>query len=273
MNRSDYYYKLIEKYEPLSVDEEVELAKKAKEGDMQAREKLVLHNLKFVVTIAKQYMGSGLPLEDLIAEGNTGLLKAIDKFDVTRGFRFISYAVWWIRQAILQAISENFNIRIPANKLGNYSKYKNEYERLAQLNDGNVDIDEITKNLDLTTAEIREISEIEKGNTLSLDAPLGDSDLTLLDTLPSYDENPEKKIMRESFREELEALLNTLEAREKMVIKLYFGLDISRPLTLDEIAAMFKLTRERIRQLRERGLRKLRIRARKVKLREYLSYY
>ena len=268
----DKYLQEIGKYELISVDEEVELARRIKQGDKEAIEKLTRANLRFVVSVAKQYQNQGLSLSDLINEGNLGLIKAAEKFDETRGFKFISYAVWWIRQSIMQAINEQSRIvRLPLNQVSNITKYKKVIADFEQKFHRKPTDEELAEILDLTNEKIKN-TLISTGHQVSFDAPFADGeDNTLLDVMenknsPKADEN----LMRESLKIEIERALATLSPREREIIRYSFGLGVEQ-LSLEEIGEMYNLTRERVRQIREKAIKKLRNTSRSKILRSYLG--
>ncbi len=269
----DHYFREIGEVELLSPEEEVVLAKRIKQNDHKALEKLVNANLRFVVSVAKSYQNHGLSLEDLINEGNLGLMKAAYRFDETRGFKFISYAVWWIRQAIFQAIAEKTRlIRLPLNRVGALSKIGKTYSRLEQEFDRGPTDEEIAIVLE---ADPNDISyTIEKGTrSVSIDS-LHHSNINkrLIDTIENQDElKPDSEVLSQSLTEEVNIILDTLKNREAKILKLYFGLDGEKPHTLEEVGAVFKLTRERIRQIKEKALGKLRHGPRSKVLRQYLE--
>ena len=269
----DKYLQEIGKYELLSPEEEIELARRAKQGDEKALERLIQANLRFVVSVAKQYQNQGLPLGDLINEGNLGLIKAAKRFDETRGFKFISYAVWWIRQSILQALAEQSRIvRLPLNRVGALNKIGKKLSQLEQEFEREPSANEIAEELDMSVYEVADTLKIS-GRHVSMDAPfIQGEDNKLLDVMPNeFDPKPDHDLMRESLRQEIEEALNTLDQREKEVIKLYFGIGYEHPLTLEEIGEKFKLTRERVRQIKEKAIRKLRHHTRSRALRAYLG--
>ena len=247
-------YLQIGKVELITAEEEVQLAKKIKDGDEIALERLTKANLRFVVSVAKQYQNQGLSLPDLINEGNLGLIKAAQRFDETRGFKFISYAVWWIRQSILQALAEQSRIvRLPLNKIGSINKINKAYAKLEQENERDPSADEIASVLDMSLNDVRE-SQRNAGRHVSMDAPLLEGeDSNLYDVIMSGESpSPEQSLMNSSLRTEIERSLTTLTDREADVIKLYFGLDGTHPMTLEEIGEKFDLTRERVRQIKEK---------------------
>ena len=255
----DKYLQEIGKVDLITADEEVELAQRIKAGDQTALEKLTKANLRFVVSVAKQYQNQGLTLPDLINEGNLGLIKAAKRFDETRGFKFISYAVWWIRQSILQALAEQSRIvRLPLNKIGSINKINKMYAFLEQENERPPSAEEIAKKLDMTVNDVKE-SMKNSGRHVSMDAPLIEGeDSNLYDVLNSGESpNPDRKLLHESLRIEINRALETLTPREADVVKLYFGLGEHQPMTLEEIGETFDLTRERVRQIKEKAIRRL----------------
>jgi RNA polymerase primary sigma factor len=269
----DKYLQEIGKVELITAEEEVELARRIKNGDREALEKLTKANLRFVVSVSKQYQNQGLSLPDLINEGNLGLIKAAQRFDETRGFKFISYAVWWIRQSILQALAEQSRIvRLPLNKIGSINKINKAYARLEQEHEREPDAIEIAEMLDIPEGEVKE-SLRNSGRHVSMDAPLiQDEDNTLYDVLRSDETNtPEKELMTESLRKEIDRAICTLTPREADVIRLYFGLNSKHPMTLEEIGEKFDLTRERVRQIKEKALRRLKHTSRSKNLKSYLG--
>ena len=256
----DKYLQEIGKVELISADEEVALAQRIKQGDRIALEKLTKANLRFVVSVSKQYQNQGLSLPDLINEGNFGLIKAAQRFDETRGFKFISYAVWWIRQSILQALAEQSRIvRLPLNKIGSINKINKAYARLEQEHEREPNAEEIAKLLEITENEVKE-SMKNSGRHVSMDAPLiQDEDNNMYDVLRSDESNtPESQLLYESLKKEIDRAISTLTPREADVIRLYFGLNSKHPMTLEEIGERFDLTRERVRQIQIEALRKLR---------------
>ncbi|MDR2511572.1 MAG: RNA polymerase sigma factor RpoD/SigA [Bacteroidales bacterium] len=253
--------------------EEVKLAQRIKEGDEKALMKLVNANLRFVVSVAKQYQNQGLSLSDLISEGNMGLIKAAKRFDETRGFKFISYAVWWIRQAILQALAEQSrSVRLPLNQVGMLNKVKKIIAALEQEKQRNPTIKEIAEKLDMPEDKVADILAIQTRYT-SIDAPLTqDEDITLLDVYIAEDApSTDAELMKESLSIEIERALSNLAEKERDVIKLFFGIGVEHPHTLDEIAARFDLTRERVRQIKEKSIRKLKQSARSLSLKSFLG--
>ena len=273
-NRSlSRYLKEIGKYDPLEPNREVELAIRVKNGDRKALKELTEANLRFVVSVAKDYQGQGLPLTDLINEGNLGLIKAAERFDETRGFKFISYAVWWIRQSVLQALAEHSRIvRLPLNRVGTISKINKAAQRLEQEFERSPREDELAKQLDMNSNEVTDAVRISRRHH-SLDTPFTDDDNnSLLDVIPDNNQiEPDKDLMMESLKQEIKASLKTLKQRERDVIIMYFGIDREYALTLNEIGEEFDLTRERVRQIKEKAIRRLRHRSRSKKLRMYLG--
>ncbi|HNQ82211.1 MAG TPA: RNA polymerase sigma factor RpoD/SigA [Bacteroidales bacterium] len=269
----DKYLQEIGRVELITAEEEVELARRIKAGDKDALEKLTKANLRFVVSVSKQYQNQGLSLPDLINEGNLGLIKAAQRFDETRGFKFISYAVWWIRQSILQALAEQSRIvRLPLNKIGSINKINKAYARLEQQNEREPDSVEIAEMLDIPESEVKE-SIRNSGRHISMDAPLiQDEENTLYDVLRGDDTNtPEKELMVESLRKEIDRAISTLTSREADVVRLYFGLNSKHPMTLEEIGEKFDLTRERVRQIKEKAIRRLKHTSRSKILKSYLG--
>ncbi|HCN05836.1 MAG TPA: RNA polymerase subunit sigma [Bacteroidetes bacterium] len=272
----DKYLQEIGRVELLTADDEIVLAQAIKRGGAEgglALERLVKANLRFVVSVAKQYQNQGLSLGDLINEGNLGLIKAAKRFDETRGFKFISYAVWWIRQSILQALAEQSRIvRLPLNRVGALNKIGKKFSELEQQYEREPTAAELAEQLDMSIAEISETIKIS-GRHLSVDAPfVQGEDNRLLDILPNdMQPPPDSELMRESLRVEVQQVLNTLSEREAEVIRLYFGLDDQQALTLEEIGEKFNLTRERVRQIKEKAIRRLRHASRSKALRSYLG--
>lgn len=269
----DKYLQEIGKVDLITADEEVELAQRIKAGDDLALEKLTKANLRFVVSVAKQYQNQGLTLPDLINEGNLGLIKAAKRFDETRGFKFISYAVWWIRQSILQALAEQSRIvRLPLNKIGSINKINKTFAFLEQSHERPPSAEEIAKELDMTINDVKE-SMKNSGRHVSMDAPLVEGeDSNLYDVLRSGESpNPDKELLHESLRTEIERALETLTPREADVIRLYFGLGDQHPMTLEEIGETFDLTRERVRQIKEKAIRRLKHTSRSKILKTYLG--
>tara|TARA_B100000902_G_C27293297_1_gene908460 strand:- start:860 stop:1723 length:864 start_codon:yes stop_codon:yes gene_type:complete len=269
----DKYLQEIGKVDLISADEEVELAQRIKDGDEIALEKLTKANLRFVVSVAKQYQNQGLSLPDLINEGNLGLIKAAKRFDETRGFKFISYAVWWIRQSILQALAEQSRIvRLPLNKIGSINKINKTYASLEQKYEREPSADEIANVLEISANDVRE-SQRNSGRHISMDAPLVDGeDSNLYDVIMSGESpNPDDNLINDSLRTEIERSLTTLTDREADVIRLYFGLSSKHAMTLEEIGEKFDLTRERVRQIKEKGIRRLKHTSRSKILKTYLG--
>ncbi len=269
----DKYLQEIGKVDLITAEEEVELAQRIKAGDKVALEKLTKANLRFVVSVAKQYQNQGLSLPDLINEGNLGLIKAAQRFDETRGFKFISYAVWWIRQSILQALAEQSRIvRLPLNKIGSINKINKAYASLEQEHERAPSAEEISDQLDMTEDDVKE-SMKNSGRHVSMDAPLVEGeDSNLYDVLRSGESpNPDKELMIESLRVEIERSLQTLTPREADLIRLYFGLNGNHPMTLEEIGETFDLTRERVRQIKEKAIRRLKHTSRSKILKTYLA--
>lgn len=271
----DKYLQEIGRVELISAEEEVELARKIKAGDRAALERLTKANLRFVVSVSKQYQNQGLSLPDLINEGNLGLIKAAERFDETRGFKFISYAVWWIRQSILQALAEQARIvRLPLNKIGTINKINRAFSELEQKFERPPSADELAEFLDCSPEEVKQ-SLANSGRHISMDAPLveGDEssssmyDVLLNDSLPG----PEKELVVESLRKDIERSLSTLTAREGDVVRLYYGLNGKHPMTLEEIGERFDLTRERVRQIKEKAIRRLKHTSRSRMLKSYLG--
>ncbi len=269
----DKYLQEIGKVDLITAEQEVELARRIKQGDKIALEKLTKANLRFVVSVSKQYQNQGLSLPDLINEGNLGLIKAAQRFDETRGFKFISYAVWWIRQSILQALAEQSRIvRLPLNKIGSLNKINKATARLEQKHERTPNQKEIAEELDMTTNEVKE-SMRNAGRHVSMDAPLiQDEDNTMYDVLKSDEAiTPETNLLYESLRKEISRAVSTLTQRESDVVQLYFGLNIEHPMTLEEIGEKFDLTRERVRQIKEKAIRRLKHTSRSKILKSYLG--
>ena len=269
----DKYLQEIGKVDLITADEEVELAQRIKAGDQRALEKLTKANLRFVVSVAKQYQNQGLTLPDLINEGNLGLIKAAQRFDETLGFKFISYALLWIRQSILSALAEQSRIvRLPLNKIGSINKINKMYALLEQSNERPPSAEEIAKELDMTVNDVKE-SMKNSGRHLSMDAPLVEGeDSNLYDVLRSGESpNPDRTLIHESLRTEIERALETLTPREADVVRLYFGLGNQHPMTLEEIGETFDLTRERVRQIKEKAIRRLKHTSRSRILKTYLG--
>jgi len=266
----DKYLQEIGKIELLTADEEVELARKIRSKDYHALNKLVRANLRFVVSVSKQYQNQGLTLPDLINEGNIGLIKAAKRFDETKGFKFISYAVWWIRQSILQALAEHARIvRLPLNKIGSINKINQAFSKMEQEFERSPTPDEIAKELDLDALEIKQIIN-NSGHHVSMDAPITqEDDNNLYDILLSKDSiSPDSELLKESLNKEIERILSTLSSREAEIVRLYYGLSGKNALTLEEIGEKFDLTRERVRQIKGKVIKVLKSRS-KI-LRSYL---
>lgn len=269
----DKYLQEIGRVDLITADEEVELAQRIKAGDNAALEKLTKANLRFVVSVAKQYQNQGLTLPDLINEGNLGLIKAAQRFDETRGFKFISYAVWWIRQSILQALAEQSRIvRLPLNKIGSINKINKMYAYLEQANERVPSAEEIARELDMSVNDVKE-SMKNAGRHISMDAPLVEGeDSNLYDVIRSNESpNPDKALILDSLRTEIERALETLTPREADVVRLYFGLSDQHAMTLEEIGETFDLTRERVRQIKEKAIRRLKHTSRSKILKTYLG--
>ena len=268
----DKYLQEIGHEELISVEEEVELAQRIKKGDRKALEKLTRANLRFVVSVAKQYQNQGLSLPDLINEGNVGLIKAAEKFDETRGFKFISYAVWWIRQSILQAIAEQSRIvRLPLNQVGSVNKINRVLNKFEQEHERRPSIDEIADNVDIPHEKIEEAMKVNSRH-VSEDAPFAEGeDNSLLDVLPNNDSPmADKKLVMESLREEINRALQTLNERERNIIEAFFGIN-QQEMTLEEIGDKYGLTRERVRQIKEKAIRRLRHNTKNKLLKSYLG--
>ncbi|MDN4165394.1 RNA polymerase sigma factor RpoD/SigA [Cytophagales bacterium LB-30] len=269
----DKYLQEIGKVDLLTPDEEVDLAKRIREGDQIALERLTKANLRFVVSVAKQYQNQGLSLGDLINEGNLGLIKAAQRFDETRGFKFISYAVWWIRQSILQALAEQSRIvRLPLNRVGSLNKISKTFSELEQKYEREPSPDELAEVLEVSTAEVVDTLKIS-GRHVSMDAPfVQGEENSLLDVLENdTEETPDSGLMNDSLRKEVQRALSTLTQREADVITLYFGLNGEHSMTLEEIGEKFNLTRERVRQIKEKAIRRLRHTSRSKALKPYLG--
>ncbi|MDP4586889.1 MAG: sigma-70 family RNA polymerase sigma factor [Flavobacteriales bacterium] len=271
----DKYLQEIGRVDLITAEEEVELARRIKQGDQVALEKLTKANLRFVVSVSKQYQNQGLSLPDLINEGNLGLIKAAQRFDETRGFKFISYAVWWIRQSILQALAEQSRIvRLPLNKIGSINKINTAFARLEQEFERPPTAAELAEVLEMTLDEVKQ-SLKNAGRHVSMDAPLKDGDdssSTMYDVLQTGETpSPDTELMTESLRKEIERSLKTLTTREADVIRLYFGLNGEHPMTLEEIGERFDLTRERVRQIKEKAIRRLKHTSRSKILKSYLG--
>jgi len=267
------YLQEIGKVDLITAEEEVALAQRIKQGDKQALEILTKANLRFVVSVSKQYQNQGLSLQDLINEGNLGLIKAAQRFDETRGFKFISYAVWWIRQSIMQALAEQSRIvRLPLNRIGSINKINRAYARLEQEYGREPNSEEIAKLLEVDEDEV-EISIKNAGRHVSMDAPLiTDEENSLYDVLSSGDSpNPDKELIYDSLKIEIERAISTLTPREADVLRCYFGLDRKVPLSLEEIAEKYDLTRERVRQIKEKAIRRLKQTSRSKLLKTFLG--
>jgi RNA polymerase primary sigma factor len=257
----------------ITAQEEVELAQRIRAGDQVALEKLTNANLRFVVSVAKQYQNQGLKLPDLINEGNVGLVKAAKRFDETRGFKFISYAVWWIRQSILQALAEQSRVvRLPLNKIGSINKIKKTFSYLEQAHERPPSPEEIAKELDMTVSEVKQ-SLRNTGRHVSMDAPLKEGETSnLYDVINTGDSpKPDKGLMHQSLNTEINRALDTLSPREADVVRLYYGIGNQPSMTLEEIGSTFDLTRERVRQIREKAIRKLRHTSKSKILKSYLG--
>lgn len=272
----DKYLQEIGRVDLITADEEVELARRIKAGDRQALERLTKANLRFVVSVSKQYQNQGLSLPDLINEGNLGLIKAAERFDESRGFKFISYAVWWIRQSILQALAEQARIvRLPLNKIGTINKINRAFSELEQQLERPPSADELAEFLDVSVNEVR-TSLQNNSRHVSMDAPLVDGDessSSMYDLLPNDDglPGPERALVVESLQKEIERSLSTLTSREGDVVRLYFGLNGKSTMTLEEIGERFDLTRERVRQIKEKAIRRLKHTSRSRMLKSYLG--
>ncbi len=269
----DKYLQEIGKEDLITVEEEVELAQRIKKGDQEALEKLTKANLRFVVSVAKQYQNQGLSLPDLINEGNLGLIKAAEKFDETRGFKFISYAVWWIRQSILQALAEQSRIvRLPLNQVGSLNKINKAFAKFEQENERTPSPEELAEVLDLPREKVTDTMRVA-GRHVSVDAPFADGeDNNLLDVLVNADSpNADRGLINESLSTEIDRALSTLTEREREIVKCFFGIGGAQELTLEEIGEKFGLTRERVRQIKEKAIRRLRHSTRSKLLKTYLG--
>jgi RNA polymerase primary sigma factor len=270
----DQYLLEIGKVNLITPDMEIELAKRIKKGDRHALEALTKANLRFVVSVAKQFQNQGLSLGDLINEGNLGLIKAAERFDETRGFKFISYAVWWIRQSIMQAIAEQSRmVRLPLNRVGTLNKLGKAYSKLEQEFERKPSAAELATELEMKTDEVVDTLQLY-GRHVSMDAPFsGDDDKnSLIDILPNDQQPaPDVKLMHESLKSEVESVLSTLSEREANVLRLYFGINSERSATLEEIGERFNLTRERVRQIKEKAIRSLRHPSKSKNLKAYLG--
>ena len=269
----DKYLQEISKVALLSASEEIDLARKIKNGDREAFERLVNSNLRFVVTVAKQYQNQGFSLGDLINEGNVGLIKAARRFDETRGFKFISYAVWWIRQSILQALGEQGRVvRLPLNRIGTLSKIRSINSEFEQTHGREPTADEVANRLRVSGNDINEALQMS-GKNISIDAPvkLGEENSLLALLTNTIHPAPDDSLIRSSLKQEIDNSLKSLTDRESEVLKLYFGLDCEHALTLEDIGEKFHLTRERVRQIKEKAIRRLRHKKRCESLRKYLG--
>ncbi|WP_293506034.1 sigma-70 family RNA polymerase sigma factor [Segatella copri] len=268
----DKYLQEIGHEELLTTDQEVELAQRIRKGDKRALEKLTKANLRFVVSVAKQYQNQGLSLPDLINEGNVGLIKAAEKFDETRGFKFISYAVWWIRQSILQAIAEQSRlVRLPLNQVGSVNKIARELSRFEQEHERKPSVDEIAERVDLPEDKIADAMKANSRH-VSMDAPIADGeDSSLIDFLSGDSSNTDRELAIESLKAEVSRILKLLTDKEQKVLRAFFGIDGSPEMTLDEIGEKYNLTRERVRQIKEKALRRLRHNTKNKLLKSYLG--
>lgn len=271
----DKYLHDIAKQEMVTAEEEVELTNRIKQGDQVALDRLVSANLRFVVSVAKQYQNQGLTLSDLINEGNIGLIKAAKRFDETRGFKFISYAVWWIRQSILQALADQARVvRLPLNKIGTIGKLNKAMAKIEQDLGRTPTNDEIADVMDIPIKDVNQAMR-SAGKHVSMDAPLvsgDDNSSNMYDLLKNTEkQSPDRQVMKESLEKEIERSLSTLKHREASIIRLYYGLGGSASLTLEEIGAVFELTRERVRQIKEKGIRRMRHASRSRMLKAYLG--
>jgi len=272
---TERYLVEIGSFSPLPPEEEIALARRIRKGEEEALDRLVKANLRFVISVAKEYQGQGLPLQDLISEGNLGLIKAAQRFDETRGFKFISYAVWWIRQSILQALAEQSRVvHLPLNRIGAIRKIGHTQEDLEREYGREPTMDEIANRMEMVSSELADILK-NSAQQLSLDKPFEqkqDEGNCLLDVLGNdHQDPPDEQLMRSSLREEIEKVLGTLKSREAEIVKLYFGLDGDSRLTLEEIGRYLNLTRERVRQIKDKALKRLRYPARLEPLRKYLG--
>lgn len=269
----DKYLQDISKIPMITADEEVELAQRIKNGDQLALDKLVKSNLRFVVSVAKQYQNQGLKLGDLINEGNAGLVKAAKRFDEKRGFKFISYAVWWIRQSILQALAvQGRVIRLPLNKIGSLNKINKAYANLEQIYERPPSAEELANELDMTVRDVK-LTMKNSGRHLSMDAPLKEGETSSLYDVVRSDESPrpDRSLERESLKIEIDRVLDRLNPKEASVIKMYYGLNDNKPMSLVEIGDTFDLTRERVRQIKEKAIRRLRHTSKNQTLIPYLG--
>ena len=268
----DKYLQEIGHEELLTTDQEVELAQRIRKGDKRALERLTKANLRFVVSVAKQYQNQGLSLPDLINEGNVGLIKAAEKFDETRGFKFISYAVWWIRQSILQAIAEQSRlVRLPLNQVGSVNKITRELNKFEQEHERKPSVDEIAERVDLPEDKIADAMKANSRH-VSMDAPIADGeDSSMIDFLAGDSSNTDKELAIESLKAEVSRILKLLTDKEQKVLRAFFGIDGSPEMTLDEIGEKYNLTRERVRQIKEKALRRLRRNTKNKLLKSYLG--
>ena len=268
----DKYLQEIGHEELLTTDEEVELAQRIRKGDKRALERLTKANLRFVVSVAKQYQNQGLSLPDLINEGNVGLIKAAEKFDETRGFKFISYAVWWIRQSVLQAIAEQSRlVRLPLNQVGSVNKITRELNKFEQEHERKPSVDEIAERVDLPEDKIADAMKANSRH-VSMDAPIADGeDSSMIDFLSGDSSNTDRELAIESLKAEVSRILKLLTDKEQKVLRAFFGIDGSPEMTLDEIGEKYNLTRERVRQIKEKALRRLRHNTKNKLLKSYLG--
>lgn len=269
----DKYLHEIGRVDLITADEEVELARRIRSGDEEALNRLIKANLRFVVSVAKQYQNQGLSLPDLINEGNLGLIKASQRFDETRGFKFISYAVWWIRQSILQALAEQARIvRLPLNKIGSLNKINRTFAALEQKFEREPTILELAQALELAPEDVKEAIR-SSGRHVSMDAPLGNEEEgTMYDVLSNAESpSPDRALLKDSLHKEIDRALSTLTQREADIIRMYFGLDGRMPFTLEEIGESFQLTRERVRQIKEKAIKRLKQTTRCKNLKAYLG--
>ena len=268
----DKYLQEIGHEELLTTDQEVELAQRIRKGDKRALERLTKANLRFVVSVAKQYQNLGLSLPDLINEGNVGLIKAAEKFDETRGFKFISYAVWWIRQSILQAIAEQSRlVRLPLNQVGSVNKITRELNKFEQEHERKPSVDEIAERVDLPEDKIADAMKANSRH-VSMDAPIADGeDSSMIDFLAGDSSNTDRELAIESLKAEVSRILKLLTDKEQKVLRAFFGIDGSPEMTLDEIGEKYNLTRERVRQIKEKALRRLRHNTKNKLLKSYLG--
>ena len=267
------YFQEISKIDLITADEEVELAQLIKKGDRRALDKLVKANLRFVVSVAKQYQNQGLKLSDLINEGNLGLVKAAKRFDETRGFKFISYAVWWIRQAILQALAEQSRIvRLPLNKIGSISKINKAYARLEQQQEREPNYEEIAKELDMSITNVENCMK-SSGRSISMDAPLKEQDdFSLYNVLEAKESvKPDSNMINQSLKHEINRALNSLTHKESIVLQMYYGINRKTSSSLSEIGETINLSRERVRQVKQKALRRLQSQSRNKVLKTYLG--